>query len=319
MSPVRIRGVPITAGETHGADEIGTSLPCWCGEGEWRQRFRTPRFGLLRCSACGCYRIDPPPISSDEESPAFYSKYYDYGTPQDEESVPAAPPAGRPGRDARYWNVVSRYPPLTAVADTVVDVGCGDGDLSAELKGAGWRRVIGLEVSRARVARARKKYPGIDFFAEPLPNAHVSRGSANLVVLDNVIEHLPDPASQLAAIREALAPHGKLVVITPNMESGCFRLLGRRWTPELSPHSHIFLFTHAALRRLLESMGFEIETEGTFGGHYRARDLWRPFAQRQWKLAVWRLGQEAGLRYSRLIGAGPMLYAVVHRRADGPG
>jgi hypothetical protein len=30
----------------------------------------------VRCTACGCFRIDPPRISGDEESAHFYTDYY---------------------------------------------------------------------------------------------------------------------------------------------------------------------------------------------------------------------------------------------------
>ena len=289
------------------------SLGCWCGRGSWRTCFRTRRFGLVRCTACGTYRIDPPPIASDGESGTFYTHYYEGGNPSDEVSLSES--GRRPGRASRFWNVVSRVPSLDGGGGRVLDVGCGEGGLCAELHAAGWRDVFGLDVSRSRVARARRNNPGVEFFDELLPNPRIAGSSMDLVVMDNVIEHMPDPVSQLAAVRDCLRPGGRLVVITPNMESGCFRLLGRRWTPELSPHAHIFLFIPSSMRTLLARAGFEVEAEGNFGGHYPGKDLIAPFLQRDWKLGVWRLVQDAGLRYGELIRSGPMLYAVARKPA----
>jgi hypothetical protein len=98
------------------------------------------------------------------------------------------------------------------------------------------------------------------------------------------------------------------------MESGNFHLLGRRWTPELAPHAHVFLFTQASLRLLLEMSGFETIVTGTFHlPGVKQSDFCRRLVGGELKWALWRAMQEAGAWYSRLIGSGPMLYAVARR------
>lgn len=112
-------------------------------------------------------------------------------------------------------------------------------------------------------------------------------------------------------ICERLHPGGRLVLITPNMESGHFRLLGMRWTPELAPHAHVFLFTGAALSGLLERCGLVVEVSGSF--HLPVCPLGvltRRLFRGDVKGASWRAMQEAGGIYGRLINSGPMIYAV---------
>ncbi|HXH25934.1 MAG TPA: methyltransferase domain-containing protein [Vicinamibacterales bacterium] len=279
---------------------------CWCGGALDPTRYHGRAFRLLRCASCGCYRIDPPPITRDEESADFYTAYYDDKRPAGE----AASPLDR-RRSSRFWRVVEQVPGLSDPAGSVIDFGSGDGRLCDELLASGWTDVVGIEVSRVRAARARARYPEIRFYDRPLRETNLRPHTADLCVMDNVIEHLPDPAKAVADLRAYLKPSGKLVVITPNMESGHFRLLGRRWTPELAPHAHIFLFTIEALGRLLREAGFTVCASGTFHDD--------PYPLRRWaarlrsgdaKGAAWRAHQELGALYGRLIGAGPMLFAV---------
>lgn len=284
-------------------------IGCWCGRGELRTQFRTKRFGLVRCTACGCYRIDPPPVVGEEESAAFYTDYYAKGQFAENEEI--CPQPDRATRDSRFWRVVERYPDLGRPREAVADIGCGEGGLCSELKAAGWPSVVGFDLSRARVARARKKHPGIQFQDRAFPGSGLRESSLDLVVLDNVVEHLTDPPETLRTVARFLKPGGRVALITPNMRSGQFRLLGRRWTPELSPHAHIFLFTEDALKELLAECGFALEATGSYQlPPASLRGMARQFWRGELKEALWHAMQEAGASYARLIKAGPMLYAV---------
>jgi 2-polyprenyl-3-methyl-5-hydroxy-6-metoxy-1,4-benzoquinol methylase len=260
---------------------------------------------------CGSFKIDPPPISRDEQSGDFYTAYYAGRNPG------GSATSGGSGHHSRYWRVVRQVPALSAPSRTVIDFGSGEGGLCHELAQAGWEDVLGVDVSRARVARARQSFPSIRFYDRPLPQTDVELGSADLCVMDNVIEHLTEPQTVLKGLRRYIKPGGKIVVITPNMESGTFRLLGKRWTPELAPHAHIFLFTPAALTRVVTDAGFAVQTVGTFHED--------PYSLRQWtrrlfsgdvKGAIWRAHQELGALYSRIVGAGPMVYVVAEVPAE---
>lgn len=166
--------------------------------------------------------------------------------------------------------------------------------------------------SRERESRgARKFYPGIHFYDRPIGKSGIEPGSLDLIVMDSVIEHLPDPGGMLKELQRFLAPEGRLMLLTPNMESGHFRFLGRRWTGMLAPHAHIFLFTGAALTRLLSNTGYSVDAVGSFHAPaYTPFEYIRRLASGDIKGAVWRLHQELGGFYGRWVAAGPMLYAV---------
>jgi 2-polyprenyl-3-methyl-5-hydroxy-6-metoxy-1,4-benzoquinol methylase len=286
-------------------------MGCWCGGGTLRTHFRTPRFGLVRCTGCGCFRIDPPPISSDEQGAQFYTDYYAQGRLAGADG----PSENGSRRASRFWRVVEQFADLGRPRQRVADIGCGEGSLCAELVDAGWPSVVGFDLSRSRISRAKRRQPGVEFHDCPFPDAGVPEGSLDLVIMDNVVEHLPDPPSTFRSVARSLKPGGRLVVITPNMRSGQFRLLGRRWTVELSPHAHIFLFTTEALTRLVSMCGFAVEATGSFHlAPYPARDVLRQLKRGEYKEALWHAMNEAGARYARLIRSGPMLYAVARPR-----
>jgi 2-polyprenyl-3-methyl-5-hydroxy-6-metoxy-1,4-benzoquinol methylase len=282
-------------------------LGCWCHKGEWLTEFRTKRFGLLRCSACGGYRIDPPPLQTPATSETFYTEYYA------RESVSDLVASAELETSA-YWNVVKQVPCLPRTGKRVADVGCGDGHLCSQLRAAGWQSVIGVDVSRTRIARAKTRYPESQFFAGTLDETICEPHSLDLMVMDSVVEHLVNPDEVLAGLRRFLSTEGYFVALTPNMDSGHFAFLGKRWTGMLAPHAHIYLFTATSLRRLLEHAGFSVVTAGSIHAKpYLPSQFVRRIASGDVKGAIWRAHQEIGGWYGRLIGQGPMLYAVARR------
>ena len=296
----------MNAEQAPSASAVRDPAPCWCGSDEWKLCFRTDRFGLVRCPRCATYRLDPRPLQTPEGIRSFYDTFYS-------RLIAAGYPANGGGpRQSRFWRVADAVPALRAPGGRAADIGCGDGRLCAELLDAGWSSVVGVEVSAARLERARRTYPQGAFHAS-IDEARLAPRSLDLVVLDNVIEHLLDPVGMLAALRGSIAPAGRLVLITPNMRSGHFRLLGRRWTTELSPDQHIHLFTAPALRRLVERAGYGVEATGSFHLPFLRPGEWtKDHGGAPVRTMVWRAGQEAGSLLGRLIAAGPMLYVVAH-------
>jgi 2-polyprenyl-3-methyl-5-hydroxy-6-metoxy-1,4-benzoquinol methylase len=249
------------------------------------------------------------PLRRNADGAEFYTAYY-----ADEAS------AGRaiegPNRRSRFWRVVRQIPSLAATGQAALDIGSGEGHLCAELRAAGWRRVVGVEVSGARVARARRRYPGLEFVQGTLEDLDLPSHAFDLITLDNVVEHLPDPSTVLSRVAALLRPGGRCVLITPNMRSGSFRLLGRRWTPELAPHTHVYLFTASSLIQLMARSGLEAEAYGTF---HVAPCTWREWSRHlcraDLKTVLWQSGQQLGALNGRLIGSGAMLFTVGHSAA----
>lgn len=100
----------------------------------------------------------------------------------------------------------------------VLDVGCGDAGVLIACAEAG-ARAAGIEPDGESVARGevRAEEHGVDVdlrqgIAEELPYPDAS---FDLVILDNVLEHVGDQERTLAEIRRVLRPDGLLYMVTP--------------------------------------------------------------------------------------------------------
>jgi SAM-dependent methyltransferase len=147
--------------------------------------------------------------------------------------------------------------PLFAVPRSSVrrylEVGCGFGfgvDFAEHV--LGWS-AIGLEPSQ--LGLAGRAALGIDLRAEYLDENAAFPELHDLVFSSEVLEHVPEPRPFLRAAVRALAPHGVLMLTTPN---------AARLTPAASEYSqlsilsfplHAILYTRRTLERLLTEVG----------------------------------------------------------------
>ena len=87
--------------------------------------------------------------------------------------------------------------------------------------------------------------------------AKYPRKHFDAIVMNDLIEHVPDPKSILLKVREWLKDDGEIFLATPDGGSLMFSLLGKRWF-HLKPNEHIYYFTRNSLHKLLSDAGFEI-------------------------------------------------------------
>jgi 2-polyprenyl-3-methyl-5-hydroxy-6-metoxy-1,4-benzoquinol methylase len=146
---------------------------------------------------------------------------------------------------------------------SLLDIGCGNGALSARLAQAGMK-VTGIDFTLSGIDRARGSFPDLEFMAhdigDPLPPALRSR--FDVVVSAEVIEHLFLPRVLFARASEALVPGGTLIVTTPY--HGYWKNLAIAITGRFDPHwvalsdyGHIKFFSRDTLGRLARECGFE--------------------------------------------------------------
>ena len=154
-----------------------------------------------------------------------------------------------------------------------LDLGCGDGRLTLELRA---RHIVGADVSRVALDRARPRVGGRGIeLVELTPGAVLpfDDGAFDLVLMAETIEHVVDVQSLLSELRRVLRPGGELAVTTPahGRRSGLSMLLRgfeRSFDP-LSPH--IRFFSRSSLAALLEEMGFDVKSVKRHKGTLLAR------------------------------------------------
>jgi SAM-dependent methyltransferase len=142
---------------------------------------------------------------------------------------------------------------------------------------------VGVEPSRALAERARVAH-GVDVVHGAFPHPALAGRQFDVVFLADVLEHVADPVALLVAARDALAPHGLLVVVTPDLGSVAARLLrGRWWHFRLA---HVGYFDHHSLVTATSRAGL----------------AWAQAARARWFLPVGYLAERLAAGLLRLPG-----------------
>jgi SAM-dependent methyltransferase len=133
--------------------------------------------------------------------------------------------ARTPGHDA-YWHYRDAFFALLPAPDgPVLEVGCGEGRVTRDLRGRGYD-VTGLDLSPTLIAAAKEQDPGgvyVEAAAEALP---FPDGNFALVVAYNSLMDVDDlPAAVVEAAR-VLAPGGRLCACVTHPTADASRLGG---------------------------------------------------------------------------------------------
>jgi SAM-dependent methyltransferase len=178
--------------------------------------------------------------------------------------------SGSEAEDERSWIRSTLHADILAALDSLrppesprllVDIGSGIGEFVASATAEGWT-AIGLEPSREAADSATAR--GRTVLCATLEEYLAAGGPADqpaAVVLLNVVEHLLDPTSLLRSARQMLTAGGALVIRVPNdfnpLQEMARSALGHLPWWIASP-DHVNYFDHASLRKLVESVGFEV-------------------------------------------------------------
>jgi len=146
-------------------------------------------------------------------------------------------------------------------ARTILDVGCGDGALTAAYRLMNpVARLLGIDADPAATATAARNMHAVvnaDVEAQPLP-FDLPLG-LDCIIYNRILEHLRDPWGLLRRHAEALSPDGLMLICVPNVDHWRFtdRLLRGAWDEDaLPPHpAHLRCFDLDTTRRSLVGVG----------------------------------------------------------------
>jgi ubiquinone/menaquinone biosynthesis C-methylase UbiE len=137
----------------------------------------------------------------------------------------------------------------------ILDIGCGLGHLTAALsREFPNAELSGLDYSISAIDSAIDLYPEIDFAVGDAHHLPYGADYFDLVLCNNIWEHVPDPLRMLQSIRKVLRPGGFVIISTPSRYrfENIIRLL-RGKTVEFNSTLHV---TEYSVGQVIEQLRF---------------------------------------------------------------
>lgn len=237
-----------------------TERACWCGHPHLEHYSADYRV----CKACGTLvsraplRTDVDRVARDEGE--FYSKDYWLKRQSEHHGLPDIMQRARldlPERCTHWLRhlLARRLPPAQ-----VLEIGCGHGGYVALLGWAGFD-ATGTEMSPWVVEFAQKNF-GVRALAGRIEDLALPAASFDVIVLNDVIEHLPDPAATLTRCARLLRPDGFFVIQTPeykeHLTEADLRRTGDLFLKHMDGNNdeHLYLFSRRSTGELFRRLGF---------------------------------------------------------------
>jgi SAM-dependent methyltransferase len=262
------------------------------------------RFPLVRCLRCGFVYARLLPAQQflhalyDEVIDLEAARAYSFGA----ESM---------GTRMEYLaHLLPMLPQKAANGAAVLDFGCGFGPTLSLLANVAGLRVYGFETSAARVRELRERHASI--LDEP---AQVDAAAPyDAIVLDNVLEHVPDPQACLQWLSRLCTPGGILHIGVPDVNATRLartradHRAGRPVGMDINPWEHLNYFDVDHLDRMASRCGFEPLRQSELG-----RDVatgLRPASRRYARL---RNAAATGWRIARYVATGDAVRLTTRR------
>ena len=197
---------------------------------------------LVACVRCGLQYVSPRLRAE--------SVLGGYAAGSDEQFVSQA--RGREITFGRSLDLIERV--WNAKPGRLLDIGTGGGSFPYIASERGWT-AEGCEPNHWLCEWAQQNY-GLPIRPGTVFDQKYPANSFDVVTLWDVLEHTPDPKTEVRETHRLLKEDGLLVINYPDIGSWIARLMGRSWVFLLDVH--LYYFTRTTIRKLLEDAGFDV-------------------------------------------------------------
>lgn len=132
----------------------------------------------------------------------------------------------------------------------ILDVGCGNGNLLAQLLKIGFTNLIGVDP----FIDEEKQLGKIKILKKDI---YELEGDYDYIMLNHSFEHMAEPLKVLLRLKELLLPGKHLLIRTPLMNMYGWKTFGANWFALDAPR-HIFIHTIESIKILAEKAGFAV-------------------------------------------------------------
>jgi len=224
-------------------------------------------FPYFECSECGCLQIATIPTDMTPYYPSAYYSFEPASTPS-----PSAPTIKNHLRILRDRFVVTRrgilgkllfglypreellpflVPVRLRTSARILDVGSGSGLLLLQLRGLGFKRLLGVDPF---IDRDIHYDSGVTVRKATLSGIS---GKWDLIMFHHSFEHIGEPLETLRHCASLLAPGGCCLLRIPTVSSYAWQHYRTNWV-QLDAPRHFFLYSTRALELLAGRAGLRI-------------------------------------------------------------
>ena len=207
------------------------------------QKFYNYYFSVHICNTCSlCYTFPKPPEEILQE--IYTGEYWAM-----ESTIQKKGAIARLVHKFNEIRLVATVKPLLRLLPkraSILEVGCGSGQLATYLKQKGYNVEV-TDVNQDILDEVENLY-GINGYCGHLSNISLSRVYDG-IIFNNVLEHLPDPINTLIHAKQLLTPQGLVFLEVPNIASFQFTLFQKAWFPLQIPE-HLFHFSPQSLQNM---------------------------------------------------------------------
>lgn len=154
---------------------------------------------------------------------------------------------------------------IDPAATTILDVGCGNGQLGAELKRLSPRRkIIGIE--KNKIAATEARYVLDEVIEQDIENLDLpfKNDMFDYIIFADILEHLLEPEKVLKKFKPVLKKNGTIILSIPNIRhyTTILQLLFRGWEYKdygLFDRTHLRFYSLKSIKELITNSGYKIQ------------------------------------------------------------
>ncbi len=211
--------------------------------------FMKKTWQIMRCQSCKLMAV--------ENMPADLSPYYSEGYFTGDVTLDGYIDYDLDKEVSRktyleFLDIIEKYLDRK-VSISLFEIGCATGFFMDLARQRGWQ-TEGIDISQYAIQKAKEK--GLVASTAILENYQTDK-KFDVVVAQDVIEHVKDPIDMIIRSKNLLNENGLLLITTPDAGSLWAKVWNKHWHAFVPPQ-HLFYFSAKNLAPILEKNGFRV-------------------------------------------------------------
>lgn len=214
-------------------------------------------FRYFECAECNCLQIEEVPKTMNKYYPPTY---YSFQSPSFKKQSKLVMPYIRLRiwlhlRRLHFYNAsIPKWLEMAQVRTnaTILDIGCGNGQILLNLSRLGYRRLIGVDPN---ISESKNYFNQVEIYKK---NLNEIEGTFEFIMLHHCLEHLENQYETFKKIYSLLTKEGQVLIRIPTTSSFAWQNYRTNWI-QLDAPRHFYLHSKKSIQILAERSGFEIK------------------------------------------------------------